>query len=597
MAGGKEGRSLEQTPTWAVAVVCFVLVLISILIEYFIHLIAKWLTKRNKKALYEALEKIKAELMLLGFLSLLLTVGQGPISNICISKAVGATWHPCSKKHEVKSDKGEENSSDSDNNAHRRLLSALDSNGGGRRVLAAGGYDKCAAKNKVPFVSFYGVHQLHILIFVLAVFHVLYCITTLVLGRAKMRRWKIWELETQTADYQFSHDPERFRFARDTSFGRRHLSFWSRSPISLWIVCFFRQFFRSVPKVDYLTLRHGFIAAHLAPQSQTKFDFQKYINRSLEEDFKVVVGIRLTFISVAPICSPSCKHQSPPSDPFPQSPRSHQLGYCLYLIIDMALIVQMILMVGTKLQVIITKMGLKLSERGEVVKGTPLVEPGDHLFWFNNPRLLLYIIHFVLFQNAFALAFFAWTWYEFGLKSCFHEKLEDVVLRISMGVVIQILCSYVTLPLYALVTQMGSTMKPVIFNDRVATALKKWHIAAKKHIKHNKNASPAGAPGTPSHAMSPVHLLRNYQSEQDTESFRTLPRMSYFDNEGSDSPFHHQDDLTWSQQGTNRQGQEEEISAHGRNSESNALGGYGSIIQHEIQVQSAKLTFEKSDRS
>ena len=31
-------------------------------------------------------------------------------------------------------------------------------------------------------------------------------------------------------------DPERFRFARDTSFGRRHLNFWSKSPILLWIV-------------------------------------------------------------------------------------------------------------------------------------------------------------------------------------------------------------------------------------------------------------------------------------------------------------------------------------------------------------------------
>lgn len=61
----------------------------------------------------------------------------------------------------------------------------------------------------------------------------------------------------------------------------------------------------------------------------------------------------------------------------------------------------MILLVGTKLQVIITKMGLKLKERGEVVKGTPLVEPGDHLFWFNNPRLILYLIHFVLFQVQF----------------------------------------------------------------------------------------------------------------------------------------------------------------------------------------------------
>lgn len=41
MAGGGGGRSLEQTPTWAVAVVCFVLVAISIVIEYIIHLIGK----------------------------------------------------------------------------------------------------------------------------------------------------------------------------------------------------------------------------------------------------------------------------------------------------------------------------------------------------------------------------------------------------------------------------------------------------------------------------------------------------------------------------------------------------------------------------
>lgn len=37
--------------------------------------------------------------------------------------------------------------------------------------------------------------------------------------------------------------------------------------------------------------------AHLAPDSETKFDFQKYISRSLEEDFKVVVGIRLVLSS------------------------------------------------------------------------------------------------------------------------------------------------------------------------------------------------------------------------------------------------------------------------------------------------------------
>lgn len=69
------GRSLEQTLTWAVA----------------------WLKKRHRRALYETLEKVKPELMPLGFMSLLPTVGQRLISTVCISKNVGAAWHPCIK--------------------------------------------------------------------------------------------------------------------------------------------------------------------------------------------------------------------------------------------------------------------------------------------------------------------------------------------------------------------------------------------------------------------------------------------------------------------------------------------------------------------
>ncbi|KAG4155132.1 hypothetical protein ERO13_D03G093500v2 [Gossypium hirsutum] len=41
-----------------------------------------------------------------------------------------------------------------------------------------------------------------------------------------------------------------------------------------------------------------------------------------------------------------------------------------------------------------------------------------------------------------------------GIRSCYHEHIEDVIIRVSMGVIIQFLFSYVTLPLYALVTQM-----------------------------------------------------------------------------------------------------------------------------------------------
>ncbi|KAJ6350084.1 hypothetical protein OIU78_006297 [Salix suchowensis] len=270
MSSEFKAKSLEETPTWAVAVVCFVLLAISIVIEQLLHVVEKWLKKKQKPALVEALEKVKAELMLLGFISLLLTILQGTIADMCIPKSIAATWHPCSKKQEeAKAKKSKDD-------------------------------DECMKKGKVALVSSYGIHQLHIFIFVLAVVHVLYCITTYFLGRTKMRRWKTWEEETKTLEYQYHNDPERFRFARETSFGRRHLHLWSRSPVFLWIVCFFRQFLGSVTKIDYMTLRHGFITAHLAPGSETRFDFQKYISRSLDDDFKVVVGISpvIWFIAV-----------------------------------------------------------------------------------------------------------------------------------------------------------------------------------------------------------------------------------------------------------------------------------------------------------
>jgi len=41
MAGGSVGRSLTETPTWAVAVVCFVILSISIIIEHIFHIIEK----------------------------------------------------------------------------------------------------------------------------------------------------------------------------------------------------------------------------------------------------------------------------------------------------------------------------------------------------------------------------------------------------------------------------------------------------------------------------------------------------------------------------------------------------------------------------
>ncbi|CAM0956337.1 unnamed protein product [Alopecurus aequalis] len=443
--GGGEGtRALDQTPTWAVVAVCAVIVVASILLEGILHHLGQWFTRRRKKALFDALEKVKSELMTLGFISLLLTITARYISRICIPEGAADTMLPCSLTR---------------NSEHQ------EPKGHGRRHLSEAPTNYSCPKGMVSLVSTDGLHQLHIFVFFLAVFHVTFSAITMSLGRAKTRIWKEWEKDTSSITYEFSSDPSKFRLTHQTSFVRQHASCWSKSTIMLYVVSFFRQFFRSVRRTDYLTLRHGFIAAHLSPG--TRFNFRKYIKRSLEDDFKTVVGI---------------------SPPLWASALAVMLfnvhgWHNLFWFSTIPLVV--ILAVGTKLQAIIARMAVEITEKHTVIQGMPVVKLSDEHFWLGKPQMVLHLIHFALFQNAFEITYFFWIWYEFGLRSCFHDNFEFIIARVCLGAVVQFVCSYITLPLHALVSQMKRT----IFDEQTAKALKKWHKAVVKKKQQQKESS------------------------------------------------------------------------------------------------------------
>ncbi|XP_028075662.1 MLO-like protein 9 isoform X4 [Camellia sinensis] len=198
--GGDEssaGRELDQTPTWAVALVCAVIVVISILLEKLLHGVGEWFRKRRKEPKLEALEKIKGELMVLGFISLLLTFGQIYIANVCIPTKLADTMLPCPIKHHGGHhlEPEHETAPKEEPDHHRRLL------WNDHRILAGGEPAKGCKKGYVPLISIHGLHQLHIFIFFLAVFHVIYSAITMTLGRLKIRGWKEWEqFETETND-------------------------------------------------------------------------------------------------------------------------------------------------------------------------------------------------------------------------------------------------------------------------------------------------------------------------------------------------------------------------------------------------------------
>ncbi|KAL5730551.1 hypothetical protein ACHQM5_003357 [Ranunculus cassubicifolius] len=450
---GEEEKSLERTPTWAVAGVYFILIVISFLMEHIIHHLSQ-LFKKKRKPLYHALSKIQSELMLFGFLSLLLTVTKDPVAKICIAKGAAETFLPCIDT--------ELSSVVEDETYCQKEVFLVATRSFTTQICFVLSYYCFDEQGKVSLLSEKGVEELQILIFVLAFHHAVSCIVMFGLGMAKARHWKAWEEETQTFEYQSSHDPRRFRLTRQTTFALRHLQFWSENRLLRWPVCFLRQFTGSVSKTDYTTLRHGFITAHIAEGGE--FNFHKYLKRTLDKDLQDVVGVSIWnwmfcvfFIFF----------------------NSHVFYNYLWLpFVPLA----MLLLVGTKLQLIITKMGLHSHNRAAVTVGSLVVEPHDDFFWFSRPRLLLHLIHFILFLNSFQLAFFTWTSFKFGMNSCFHRSTSDIVIKLVVGTLVQFLCGYVTLPLYALVTQMGSSIKKEAFTEEVIVGLNKWHHDAKVNV-------------------------------------------------------------------------------------------------------------------
>uniref|UniRef100_A0A2P2MD18 MLO-like protein n=1 Tax=Rhizophora mucronata TaxID=61149 RepID=A0A2P2MD18_RHIMU len=434
--GGEEGVNLEFTPTWVVAVVCTVIVAVSLAVERLLHYGGIYLKKKNQKPLYEALQKIKEELMLMGFISLLLTVTQNFISKICVSEHVVNNMLPCSLD-----DKRKAHESNATTTQHYQRFLATAVSRTARRLLAeesstsATGY--CARKGKVPLLSVEAIHHLHIFIFVLAIVHVTFCVLTVFFGSIRIRQWQHWEnsiAKDQSGTEQVLK--KKITHLDQHSFIKEHfLGIGKNSSLVGWLHSFFKQFYASVTKSDYITLRLGFIMTHC--KTNQKFNFHRYMMRALEDDFKRVVGISWylwIFVVIFLLLNVN--------------------GWHTYFWIAFIPFI-LLLAVGTKLEHVITQMAYEVAEKHAAIEGELVVKPSDEHFWFNRPYFVLFLIHFILFQNAFEIGFFFWIWVQYGFDSCIMGQVKYIVPRLIIGVVIQVLCSYSTLPLYAIVTQVS----------------------------------------------------------------------------------------------------------------------------------------------
>ncbi|GLJ40680.1 hypothetical protein SUGI_0840060 [Cryptomeria japonica] len=454
-------RSLALTPTWSVATVFTVFVALSLLVERSIYHLSQWLHKSKRKPLFEAVEKMKAELMLLGFISLMLTVTSSSITNFCIeSKYYNTNFSPCTRS-EVE---GSEISNGSTSHGHKQLEYIVPSLS--RRVLSSAMQNNCKHGYE-PFVSFEGLEQLHRFIFIMAITHVFYSCLTMLLAIVKIYTWRQWENEAHFETYNsLTESTRELTMKRQITFVQFYTASsnsWSRNRFFVWVTCFFRQFGKSVTWADYLSLRFGFITNH---NLTLKYDFHSYMIHSMEDEFKEIVGISAPlwgFVIAFMLCNVN--------------------GSNLYFWISI-IPITLVLLVGAKLQHVIATLALENAGISESFVGTKL-KPRDELFWFNRPELLLSLIHFILFQNAFELASFFWFWWQFGYDSCFLHHHLLVYIRLLLGFAGQFLCSYSTLPLYALVTQMGTNYKAALIPPRIRETLNGLGKAAKKKRRLN----------------------------------------------------------------------------------------------------------------
>ncbi|KAL3636890.1 Mlo14p [Castilleja foliolosa] len=178
---------LDQThtmrTTWSVATVSTVFIVLSLGVERLILQITNWLKKTERKPLLLAIKKMKQELMLLGFIYVLITTMGSNISKICIpSKYFNGAFVQYTKEG---NDKERENGGSNLNCKKTHTMRTTWSVATILTVfivlsLAVERLILQITNNYQPFVPYEGLEQLHQLIFVMAITHICYSCMTMV---------------------------------------------------------------------------------------------------------------------------------------------------------------------------------------------------------------------------------------------------------------------------------------------------------------------------------------------------------------------------------------------------------------------------------
>ncbi|KAH7442346.1 hypothetical protein KP509_03G083800 [Ceratopteris richardii] len=433
--------ALLGAPTWGIAMVCAIFIIVSLVVERVIDEIRRSLyTSRNHGALLRAFEKMKNELFMVGILSITLLMGESLFPKLCLPRKIYAAAPLCKHPLEDAAITIEEEPS-----------------------ACQAGY--------ISFMTTENIHDLHIFVFILAAVHIVFSVMVIVIGTLEVHRWQAWEAPAaQKPENEVQIAEGGTRINHQITFVQKHASRnkCSSNTVVSFMIAFVWQSFRwRMTESDYRALRSGFIRHHCP--ANPSFNFHKYIWRSFEDDCKRVVGVswKLWVYAVLWLLI-------------------DVTGWETRLAVSFAPLL-FFLVVGAAMQQVLTKMANKIRDQHVLVIGTPAVMPDDNLFWHGRPQTIIRCIHFIIFQNALSTAYAIWASVTFPSYNCLYGTPATLGIRVAIGFSIQIYCGFLTLPVYAFVSQMGSRLKKSIFSEEVNLALREWRKRAKKHVGKAKD--------------------------------------------------------------------------------------------------------------
>ncbi|CAI0375336.1 unnamed protein product [Linum tenue] len=428
----RQGRSLAETPTYSVASVTTVLVFACFIVQRAIYRFGRWLKRTRRKALFASLEKMKEELMLLGLISLLLAQWARWISEICVNSSLFSSKFFLCAEEDIAAGVArhllleESFPSHSPNNTHIPPKGIITTT-----------THQCG-QGREPFVSLEGLEQLHRFLFVLGITHVLYSCLAVGLAMSKIYSWRKWENQPNLPVDGSVQAKQQRMMRRQTTFIFHHTAHpWSRSRILIWMVSFEIE---SCSILIIILLLVCLVQKHC-------------IERPPLWGYAIVC----IFINI------------------------HGLNVYFWLSFIPAILV---MVVGTKLQHVVSLLALEVLQQQGPSAGTQ-VKPRDDLFWFGKPVILLRLIQFIIFQNAFEMATFIWSLWGLEQRSCYMKNHYMIIIRLVSGVLVQFWCSYSTVPLNVLVTQMGSNCRKALVAESVRESLHSWCKRVKERSKRD----------------------------------------------------------------------------------------------------------------